>query len=60
MNRDQAKEGLKASDGKSEEVARRVIGKKRIQDKGTAKWISGKLQGSYRDLKDILRKRDKE
>ncbi len=57
MNKDQVKGRVKEAEGEIEEVAGKMVGNKRMENKGKVNKILGKVQGEYGDLKDDLKKR---
>ena len=56
MNKDQVKGRLKEVEGKVKEVTGKAIGNKPLEDKGTVEKAVGKVQASYGDLKNEIKK----
>ena len=52
MNKDQVKGRVKEVEGKSQEVAGRIVGDEDLKKKGKRKRSVGKLQSGYGDLKE--------
>ena len=56
MNNDQVKGRIKEAQGKTKEVAGKVLGNKSMEENGKLKTAVGKAQASYGDLKNELKK----
>jgi uncharacterized protein YjbJ (UPF0337 family) len=56
MNKDQVKGRIKEAEGKAKEVAGKIVGNKRVEEKGKVEQTVGKVQAGYGDLKDDLKK----
>ena len=56
MNKDQVKGRIKEAEGKVKEVIGKVVGDKRLEEKGKAQSTVGKVQAGYGGLKDDLKK----
>ena len=56
MNKDQVKGRAKEVTGKIKEVAGRVVGNPKAEAKGMVEKTAGKIQSSYGDAKEELKK----
>ncbi|MFC7288153.1 CsbD family protein [Herminiimonas glaciei] len=56
MNKDQVKGNLKQAEGTIKEVTGKVIGNKNLEEKGKLEKHIGKVQESYGDVKDDIKK----
>jgi uncharacterized protein YjbJ (UPF0337 family) len=56
MNNDQVKGRMKQAQGKTKQVAGKVVGNKTLEEKGKIQNAVGKVQASYGDLKQDLKK----
>lgn len=59
MNKDQVKGSLKRAKGKVQEVAGRTVGNPDLEARGDANQIAGKVQKSYGDAKQMVKKNSK-
>ena len=57
MNKDQVKGRIKEAEGNVKEVTGKIVGNKRLEEKGKLRKTVGKIQAGYGDLKDDLKKR---
>ncbi|MEO6696709.1 MAG: CsbD family protein [Gammaproteobacteria bacterium] len=57
MNKDQVKGRIKEAEGNVKEVTGKIVGSKRLEEKGKLRKTVGKVQAGYGDLKDDLKKR---
>ena len=56
MNKDQVKGRLEEAKGKVKEVTGKVVGNKRLEAEGDAEQIAGKVQKTYGDAKEQVKK----
>ena len=56
MNNDQVKGRIKEAEGKTKQVAGKVVGNKSLEEKGNVQKAVGKVQAGYGDLKNDLKK----
>jgi len=56
MNKDQVKGRVQEAKGKVKEVAGKAVGNRRIAAEGDAEQLAGKVQKTYGDAKNELRK----
>jgi uncharacterized protein YjbJ (UPF0337 family) len=56
MNKDQVKGRVQEAKGKVKEVAGKAVGNKRVEAEGDAEQLAGKVQKTYGDAKNELRK----
>ncbi|MHB1942594.1 MAG: CsbD family protein [Acidiferrobacteraceae bacterium] len=56
MNRDQFKGRNHEAEGQIKEVTGKVVGNKKLEEKGKVHKIAGKVQADYGDLKEDLKK----
>jgi len=56
MNKDQVKGRIEEAKGSVKETAGRVSGKPNLQDRGTMQKAAGKVQKTYGDMKDEVKK----
>lgn len=56
MNNDQVKGRIKEAEGKTKQVAGKVVGNKSLEEKGKVQKAVGKVQAGYGDLKNDLKK----
>ncbi len=56
MNKDQIKGRVEEAKGSIKEAAGRMTGKPDLQDRGTAQKAAGKVQKTYGDVKDEVKK----
>lgn len=56
MNKDQVKGNLKQAEGTVKEVTGKIIGSKKLEEKGKLEKHAGKVQESYGDMKDNIKK----
>ena len=57
MNKDQVKGRAKEVEGAVKEVAGKIVGNTKLEDKGKVEQAVGKAQASYGDLKNELNKK---
>lgn len=56
MNKDQVKGRVQEAKGKVKEVAGKAVGNTRVEAEGDAEQLAGKVQKTYGDAKNELRK----
>ena len=56
MDKNQVKGRIKEAEGKAKEITGKIVGNKRLEEKGKAQKTVGKVQAGYGDLKDDLKK----
>lgn len=56
MTKAQIKGHMKEAEGKIKEVAGKVVGNERLEEKGKAEKIAGKHEAARADLKDDIKK----
>jgi uncharacterized protein YjbJ (UPF0337 family) len=56
MNNDQVKGRIKEAEGKTKQVAGKLVGNKDLESKGEIENAVGKVQAGYGDLKNDLKK----
>jgi len=56
MSKQHLKGHMKEAEGKIKEVAGKLVGNERLEDKGKAEKIAGKHQAARADLKDDIKK----
>jgi len=56
MNKDQIKGRAEEVKGKVKEVANKVVGNKRVEAEGDAEQVSGKVQKTFGDAKNEVKK----
>lgn len=56
MNKDQVKGQLKQAEGQVKEVTGKLIGDKTLENKGKVQNVVGKVQETYGDAKDEIKK----
>lgn len=56
MNNDQVKGRIKEAEGKAKQIAGKVVGNKRLEEKGKMEKDVGKVQAGFGDLKHDLKK----
>ena len=56
MNKDQIKGRVEEAKGKVKEIAGKVVGNARVEAEGDAEQITGKLQKTYGDAKNEIKK----
>ena len=56
MNKDQVKGRIKEAVGGTKQAAGKAVGNDRLRAKGAGEKAIGKVQGSYGDAKDSLKK----
>jgi uncharacterized protein YjbJ (UPF0337 family) len=56
MNKDQVKGRVQEAKGKVKEVAGKAVGNRRVEAEGDAEQLAGKVQKTYGDAKNELRK----
>jgi uncharacterized protein YjbJ (UPF0337 family) len=56
MNKDQVKGRIQEAKGKVKEVAGKIVGNKDLEQKGKIQNTDGKVQASYGDLREDVKK----
>jgi len=56
MNRDQMKGRINETKGKAKQVAGNIVGNRRLEEKGRMQKNLGKVQATYGDVKNDLKK----
>ena len=56
MSKAHVKGHMKEAEGKIKEVAGKLVGNERLEEKGKAEKIAGKLEAARADLKDDIKK----
>ena len=56
MNKDQVKGRVKEAEGKIKEVAGKLVGNERLEEKGKAEKLAGKHEAARADLKEDIKK----
>jgi uncharacterized protein YjbJ (UPF0337 family) len=56
MNKDQVKGRVREAKGKVKEIAGKAVGNRRVEAEGDAEQLAGKVQKTYGDAKNEIRK----
>ena len=56
MDKNQVKGRIKEAEGKAKEITGKIVGNKKLEEKGKAQKTAGKIEAGYGDLKNDIRK----